>query len=287
MDRFGCLGPLIELRSVSYTYPAGVRAVVDVDLEVREGEVVAVMGGNGAGKTTLLKLMVGLLKPSAGSVLVDGLDTRSTPLSRIARLVGYVPQIADSLFFLPTVEEEMTYALRNFKIENGAERARELLRAFGLEGTEKRSPFTLSGGQKKRLSIAVVLSWDPKYVLLDEPTLGQDKAGREVMMGIVRQLSSQGRSLVIATHDVEFVSELSPRVVLMGGGRVIADGRAEEVLTDEELLRKARVLPPQSVAISSRLERFGVRRTPSIRELHDQLRSLLSRGGGCSESGTR
>lgn len=278
---------MIELRSVSFTYPGGVRAVDGVDLEVREGEVVAVMGGNGAGKTTLLKLMVGLLRPSAGSVTVDGLDTRNTPLSRIARLVGYVPQIADSLFFLQTVEDEMMYALRNFGVENGHERVMELLRAFGLEGTEKRSPFTLSGGQKKRLSIAVVLAWEPKYVLLDEPTLGQDRAGRDVMLEIVRKLSGRGRALVIATHDVEFVSELSSRVVLMGGGRVLADGRAEDVLTDEELLAKARVLPPQSVVISSRLERFGVRRTPSVSELHEQLRTVLSSAGGCSEPGSR
>lgn len=278
---------MIELRSVSFTYPGGVRAIEGVDLEVREGEVVAVMGGNGAGKTTLLKLMVGLLRPSSGSVLVDGLDTRSTPLSRIARLVGYVPQIADSLFFLQTVRDEMTYALRNFGMGDGTERVRELLRAFGLEGTEERSPFTLSGGQKKRLSIAVVLAWEPKYVLLDEPTLGQDRAGRETMLEIVRQLSGQGRSLVIATHDVEFVSELSPRVVLMGGGRVLADGKADEVLTDEELLMRARVLPPQSAVISSRLERFGVRRTPSVADLHEQLRALLSSAGGCGEPGAR
>lgn len=133
----------------------------------------------------------------------------------------------------------------------------------------------------------MVLAWEPKYVLLDEPTLGQDRAGRETMLEIVRQLSGQGRSLVIATHDVEFVSELSPRVVLMGGGRVLADGKADEVLTDEELLMRARVLPPQSAVISSRLERFGVRRTPSVADLHEQLRALLSSAGGCGEPGAR
>ncbi len=274
---------MIELERVSFTYPGGVRAVENVDLVLREGEVVAVMGGNGAGKTTLLKLMVGLLKPSEGVVRVDGLDTKRTPLSRIARTVGYVPQIADSLFFLQSVEEEMLYALRNFGMLEKASRIGEILRDFGLEGTEKRSPFTLSGGQKKRLSIAVVLAWEPKYLLLDEPTLGQDRAGREAMIELIRRLRDEGRTLVIATHDVEFVSELSPRVVLMGGGRVLADGRAEEVLVDEGLLKEARVLPPQSVVISSRLEAVGVRKTPSIEDLHLQLVSLLTSRGGCGE----
>jgi energy-coupling factor transport system ATP-binding protein len=278
---------VIELERVSFAYPGGVRAVDGVDLVLREGEVVALMGGNGAGKTTLLKLMVGLLKPSEGTVRVDGLDTRRTPLSRIARIVGYVPQIAETLFFLQSVEEEMLYALRNFGMLEKAHRVGELLKTFGLEGTEKRSPFTLSGGQKKRLSIAVVLAWEPKYLLLDEPTLGQDRAGRDAMIEIIRRLREEGRTLVIATHDVEFVSELSPRVVLMGNGRVLADGRADEVLVDEGLLREARVLPPQSVVISSRLEAMGVKRTPSIEDLHVQLRNLLVSAGGCGEPEAR
>ncbi len=278
---------MIELERVSFTYSGGVRAVDRVDLVLREGEVVALMGGNGAGKTTLLKLMAGLLKPSSGTARIDGLDTRNTPLSRIARLVGYVPQIAETLFFLQSVEEEMLYALRNFGMLEKAHRVGELLRAFGLEGTERRSPFTLSGGQKKRLSIAVVLAWEPKYLLLDEPTLGQDRAGREAMIEVVRRLRGEGRTLVMATHDVEFVSELSPRVVLMGNGKVLADGRAEEVLVDEELLKEARVLPPQSVVISSRLEAMGVRRTPSLEDLHSQLRFLLSSLGGCGEPEAR
>jgi energy-coupling factor transport system ATP-binding protein len=278
---------MIELDRVSFTYPGGVRAIERVDLVLRDGEVVAVMGGNGAGKTTLLKLMVGLLKPSEGTVRIDGLDTRRAPLRKIARIVGYVPQIADSLFFLESVEEEMLYALRNFGMLDRADRIGEILRSFGLEGTEKRSPFTLSGGQKKRLSLAVVLAWEPKYLLLDEPTLGQDRAGRDAMMDVIRRLRDEGKTLVIATHDVEFVSELSPRVILMGSGRVLADGRAEEVLTDEGLLREARVLPPQSVVISSRLEAMGVRKTSSFEGLVLQLRSLLMSAGGCGEPEAR
>ncbi len=278
---------MIELDRVSFTYPGGVRAVERVDLVLRDGEVVALMGGNGAGKTTLLKLMSGLLKPSEGTVRIDGLDTRRTPLNTIARLVGYVPQIAETLFFLESVEEEMLYALRNFGMLDRADRVIDLLRAFGLEGTEKRSPFTLSGGQKKRLSIAVVLAWEPKYLLLDEPTLGQDRAGRDAMTEIIRRLRDEGKTLVIATHDVEFVSELSPRVVLMGRGKVLADGRAEDVLTDEGLLREARVLPPQSVVISSRLEAMGVKKTSSFEDLVLQLRSLLKSVGGCGEPEAR
>ncbi|MCS7117180.1 MAG: energy-coupling factor ABC transporter ATP-binding protein [Thaumarchaeota archaeon] len=266
---------MLEAVNVSYVYPSGKVALDDVNLAVRDGEVMVLMGSNGAGKTTLLKTLVGLLRPKSGKVLLDGMEVSSMPVREVSRMIGYVPQIADSLFFLESVWEEMTYALRNFGIGDADHRVESLLERFGLDGLKDRSPFSLSGGQKKRLSIAVVLAWDPKYVLLDEPTLGQDKSGREAIAWTIESLRKEGRGVVIATHDVEFASELDPRVTLLSSGRVLASGTAAEVLSDEELLRSANLLPPQSVVISKQLGRLGVQTTHRVDELVSSIASVM------------
>ncbi|MEN3047429.1 MAG: ABC transporter ATP-binding protein [Candidatus Caldarchaeales archaeon] len=266
---------MLEAVGVRYEYPSGKVALDGVDVQVKGGEVLALMGSNGAGKTTLMKVLVGLLKPKSGKVLLDGREVHSMPTKEVSRMVGYVPQIADSLFFLESVWEEMNYALRNFGIGDAERRVESLLERFGLSGLRERSPFSLSGGQKKRLAIAVVLAWDPKYVLLDEPTLGQDKAGREAIAETIESIRTEGRGVVVATHDVEFVSELDPCVAVLSSGRVLASGPASDVLSDEELLRSANLLPPQSVVISRRLAHLGVPTTHRVDELVSSVARLL------------
>ncbi|MCS7095093.1 MAG: energy-coupling factor ABC transporter ATP-binding protein [Thaumarchaeota archaeon] len=274
---------MLEAVNVRYEYHGGKVALDGVDLQVREGEVVALMGSNGAGKTTLMKVLVGLLRPKSGKVVLDGSEISELSSKEVARRIGYVPQIADSLFFLESVREEMRYALRNFGIGDADHRVEFLLERFGLSELRDRSPFSLSGGQKKRLSIAVVLAWDPKYVLLDEPTLGQDKSGREAIAWTIESLRREGRGVVVATHDVEFVSELDPQVTLLSSGRVLASGQAYEVLSDEKLMKSANLLPPQSVIISKQLTRLGIRTTHRVNELVSSIATLMR----CKEFGDK
>ncbi|MCS6769401.1 MAG: energy-coupling factor ABC transporter ATP-binding protein [Candidatus Caldarchaeum sp.] len=246
--------------AVHYTYASGVEALRDVNIEFRDGEIVALMGENGSGKTTLLKHMNGLLKPTKGRVLVDGVDTAKTSVAQVSMKVGLVFQNAEDMFFESSVYDEMAFALKNFGFteEKIRRRIEWALKFFELEEYENTSPFLLSGGEKKRLAMAIIMAWSPPVICLDEPTIGQDSLQKEKMMHMIKMLNSQGRTVVLASHDVEFIAELKPRVVLLSAGEVLADGPCEEVLTDMRLLERASLTPPQVVALLKRLEDLGV-----------------------------
>ena len=238
---------MIEVRDVYFTYPTDVEALKGVSLTVNDGEFVAIMGQNGAGKTTLIKQFNGLLKPTRGEVLVDGVNTRDTSVAKLARNVGFVFQNPDSQLFCETVEEEVAFALRNFGFKEATMKKRVTwaLNLLGVTEYRKTSPFMLSGGERKRVALASVLAWNPKVVVMDEPTIGQDYEQKEKLRQFIVQLNTQGKTVVVVTHDVEFVAECNPRVVLMAEGRIIADGPGKQVLTSLDRLTQASIVPPQ------------------------------------------
>lgn len=242
---------MIEVKDVYFTYPIGVEALKGVSLSIGDGEFVAVMGQNGAGKTTLVKQFNGLLKPTRGEVLVDGVSTRDVSVAKLARKVGFVFQNPDHQLFSETVEEEIAFGLRNFGFEPETieKRVTWALNLLDLTEYRKTSPFMLSGGERKRVALASVLAWDPNAVILDEPTIGQDHRQKENLRQFIVQLNGQGKTVVVVTHDVEFVAECSPRVVLMTGGEVVADGEAKKILTDTTLALTASIVPPQVTQI--------------------------------------
>jgi len=251
---------VIEVKGVYFTYPIGVEALKGVSLTIRDGEFVAIMGSNGAGKTTLVKQFNGLLKPAKGEVLVDGVNTRKVSIASLARKVGFVFQNPDNQLFCETAEEEIAFALKNFgfKEETVKSRVTWALNLLGLTQYRQTSPFMLSGGERKRLALASVLAWEPKVVVLDEPTIGQDFEQKERLRQFIVQLNAQGKTVIIVTHDVEFVAECGPRVVLMAEGKIVADGNAKEILTDKELAFKASIVPPQITQIFLGLADFGL-----------------------------
>lgn len=252
----------VEFRNVHYTYMSNVEALRGVDLVFERGEVVALMGENGSGKTTLLKHMNGLLKPKVGKVLVEGVETTSASIAELSQKVGLVFQNAEDMFFESTVYNEVAFALKNFGYEEEKVRKRVewALRFFELEQYKDQSPFLLSGGEKKRLAMAIIFAWSPSIICLDEPTIGQDSIQKEKMMHMIKMLNMQGRTVVLASHDVEFIADLKPRVVVLSRGKVLADGKSQEILTDGGLLKKASLLPPQLVSILERLGDLGVQR---------------------------
>lgn len=271
---------MIVVSDVYYAYQGGVEALRGVSLTLREGEVVALMGENGAGKTTLLKHLNGLLKPLRGSVTVDGIDTRRSTVAQLSRRVGIVFQSPESMFFSSSVWDEVAFALRNLGLPEREveERVEWALSFMGLKKYSERSPFTLSGGEKKRLSIAIVLAWEPRYLVIDEPTVGQDALSKKLLSDAVGRLRDEGRSVVISTHDVEFVADLRPRVVLMSGGRIVAEGRAEDVLTDEAALLSCSLLMPQVPTILKSLSDMGVRhRLLGVEEAVGEILRALGR----------
>ena len=268
---------MIEVRNVYFTYPNGVEALKGVSLHIDRGEFVAIMGQNGAGKTTLVKHFNGLLKPTKGEVLVDGVNTKEVSVATLARKVGYVFQNPDHQLFCETVEKEIAFALKNFGFDEELIKKRVdwALNLLGLSQYRESSPFMLSGGERKRLALASVLAWDPEAIILDEPTIGQDYAQKEKLRQFILQLRAQGKTVVIVTHDVEFVADCSPRVVLMANGRIVADGKAEEILTNPRLLAEASVIPPQVTQIFMELEHLGFSR--EVVDLYEAREIIVER----------
>ena len=266
---------MIEVEGIRFSYPSGVEALKGVSLKIADGEFVAIMGQNGAGKTTLVKHFNGLLKPSQGRVLVDGTDTTKTSVAKLARDVGFVFQNPDHQLFCETVEEEIAFALRNFGFKEDVieKRITWALNLLSLSQYRKTSPFMLSGGERKRVALASVLAWDPRILILDEPTIGQDHEQKEKLRQFILQMRTQDKTIIMVTHDVEFVAECNPRVLLMLEGEIIADGEAQKILTDGVTLEKASIVPPQIAQIFLDLPELDLPR--NIIDVYEAQRILL------------
>jgi len=266
---------VIEVKDVYFTYPNGVEALRGVSLTISDGDFMAVMGQNGAGKTTLVKHFNGLLKPTRGEVVVDGVSTREVSVAQLARKVGFVFQNPDHQLFCETVEDEVAFALRNFGFEEEAIKRRVTwaLNLLDVEQYRTASPFMLSGGERKRVALASILAWDPNVVILDEPTIGQDHQQKEKLRHFISQLNAQKKTVVVVTHDVEFVAECNPRVVLMSDGKIVADGGAEEILTNPKLVAQASIVPPQITQIFLGLSDLGLQ--TNVIDVHEARRVLL------------
>jgi len=253
---------MIVVEGVHFTYPGGVEALRDVSLTVKDGEFVAIMGQNGAGKTTLVKHFNGLLKPSKGTVRIDGVETTKTSIAKLSRTVGFVFQNPDHQLFSETVEEEIAFALKNFGFEEEViqKQITWALNLLSLTQYRKTSPFMLSGGERKRVALASVLAWDPQILIMDEPTIGQDHEQKEKLRQFIVQLQAQEKTVVIVTHDVEFVAECNPRVVLMKEGKIVADGKGKDILTNIEALAQSSIVLPQIAQIFTQLAPLGLSR---------------------------
>ncbi len=253
---------MITLEHVSFRYPSGLLALNNIDLNIQGGDFVAIMGENGAGKTTLAKQMNGLLKPSQGRVLVDDQDTKKVSVAQLARKVGLVFQNPDHLLFSETVKDEVAFGLKNFGyqpevVEKQVERT---LEALGLTEYKDTSPFLLSGGERKRVALASILASEPDYLILDEPTIGQDYLQKERLRNFILQLYSQGKAVVMITHDVEFVAESNPKVILLSKGEIVATGSADSVLSKDELVTRVSLVKPQMSRLFGTLSRYGLPR---------------------------
>ena len=274
---------MISIENVSFNYPNGPEVLHDLNLRINDGEFVAIMGENGAGKTTLVKMFNGLLKPVQGRVLVDDVETHKRSVAQLSRDVGLIFQNPDHQLFAETVEGELAFSLRNFGFSENViqRRVTNLLTALDLERYATSSPFVLSGGERKRVALAAILVWDPKHVIMDEPTIGQDYLQKDRLRHFIMQLESQEKTVVIVTHDVEFVAECKPRVILLSQGKVIADGSAVEILTNRRLIEQSSLVMPQIASLMNTLSDLqappGIIDAYSAREfLKDRLRRAVT-----------
>jgi len=249
----------VRFDSVDYAHPNGVAALNSINLSIKSGELVAILGTNGAGKSTLVRHMNAILKPTHGNVYVFGANTKETTAATLSRRVGIVFQNPNNQLFAQSVRKEIEFALRNFGFDSDVARRRTdwALNTFSLLEYSDRPPMELSGGEKKRLCVGLVLAWDPDVVILDEPTVGQDSEQKEKLSQIITLLLAQKKTVILVTHDVEFVWPLQPRIILMSQGRVTADGEAQAILGDITATEKANVLAPQLVELSRMMDWTG------------------------------
>ncbi|MEA3407236.1 MAG: energy-coupling factor transporter ATPase [Chloroflexota bacterium] len=242
----------VAARDLWFAYD-GRMVLKGLDLEIRRGECVAIMGRNGSGKTTFLKHLVGLLQPKRGSVRVRDMDTAHIPLERIIEVVGYVPQNPDALLFADTVEEEIAFTRQNHHLPSESSRA--LLQRLGLAEEAQRYPRDLSVGERQRVALASILAAEPSIILLDEPTRGLDYAQKEALVSYLREERALGHTVLLSTHDVELVASAVDRVIILSDGEVIVDGSTREVMSQSmvfssqinKLLRDERYLTVEDV----------------------------------------
>ncbi len=226
--------PPVRVNEVYYRYD-GRPALRGVSLEAARGEFVALMGRNGSGKSTLLKQLVGLLKPDQGQVWIAGLDTRQAALEDVIRTVGYVPQHPGALLFQETLADELAFTRRSHRLPADRDADQALLDRLGLGALAGRNPRDLSGGEQQRAALAAILVAEPQVILLDEPTRGLDYEQKHRLARLLLELKQEGRTILMATHDVELAASCADRVVLMAEGQVVVDGPARQVMSDSQV----------------------------------------------------
>jgi cobalt transport protein ATP-binding subunit len=245
--------PVIEVEGLTYRYPNGVVAVEGVDLTVRRGEFLAVLGQNGSGKTTLVKHFNGLLKPTEGSVRVDGEETVKQGIRLLGQRVGYVFQNPDHQIFSDTVADEVAFGpkIREMEEDEIEERVKEALAAVGMEGRGEEDPFGLTKGERQRVAVASVLAVRPEVLILDEPTTGLDYAEQQSMMDLVKRLNEGGSTIIAVTHTMWVVAEYAHRAVVVRDGKMFLSGTVREVFAEEEKVRDASLRPPHIVSLGN------------------------------------
>ena len=244
----------LRFDDVHYRYPNGYEALCGVSFCITHGEKVALVGANGAGKSTLLLHTNGLLIPPQGEVVMGGIKLTRRTLPLVRQSVGLVFQDSDNQLFMPTVEEDVAFGPSNMRLEPEEIRRRvtEALDAVGALHLRGASPFRLSGGQKKRVAIATVLSMEPSVLVMDEPTSNLDPRARRQIIDLIRRF---GHTTLIATHDMEMVLDLCDRTIVMKQGRIVADGSTRHVFGDLALLEECGLEQPCELRMKRALKR--------------------------------
>jgi energy-coupling factor transport system ATP-binding protein len=246
---------VLKTEGVCCRYPSGVEALRGINLEIGEGEFVAVVGQNGSGKTTLAKHFNGQLRPTSGRVDVLGEDAARLSLTQLGRRVGYVFQNPDHQIFAPTVYEEVSFGPRNFGLgkEEVKKNVEEALAAVNLTGFEDRDPFGLTKGERQQVAVASVLAVKPLVLILDEPTTGLDSPQQRSMMEMISALNRKGHTIMIITHSMSTVATYAHRTVVLDRGTVVMDDTTRKVFSRDEDLKKCFLRPPSIVTLSTRL----------------------------------
>ena len=257
----------IEIKNLNHIYMPGspfeTKALDDVTLTINDGEFIGLIGHTGSGKSTLVQHLNGLMKPDSGTVLVDGMDTgaKETDLREVRRRVGLVFQYPEHQLFEETVRKDVAFGPRNLGCDEAEieQRVRDACAQVGLgEDMLDKSPFDMSGGQKRRVAIAGVLAMQPRVLVLDEPTAGLDPRGRKELTELIRQLHEDaGNTIVMVSHSMDDIASLAQRIIVMNKGRVAMDGTPREVFSRPQELMEMHLGVPAAARLALRLREMG------------------------------
>ena len=282
---------MIEFENVSASYDGELPILRDVSFRIPDGDFVAFVGTNGAGKSTTMRLVDGLLKPSSGQVLIDGVPTTQLRTSQLAAKVGFLFQNPDRQICCSTVREELLFGFRAQGRDDAEAEAKveAMIERFGLDGDAE--PFLLNRGTRQLLALASIIVMEPPVVVLDEPTTGLDFRECAKVMDVIAGLNARGTTVVMVCHDMEVVADYAKRVIAMTAGQVVADGETFAVLRDRDVLARTHLLPPQMVDVSLRLVEEGavVASSPVAlaMTLDEMTDALASAAGACERTGAR
>jgi len=237
---------VIHVENISYTYPDGNRALIDVSIDIEEGSTVAVVGANGAGKSTLLALLAGIFSAKEGTIEIAGIPVKKDNLEEIRRKVGFVFQNPDDQLFMARVYDDIAFGPRNFghSAEETTEMANRAVEKMKIGHLINRAPHKLSGGEKRNVAIAAVLAMNPEVLLFDEPSSYLDPKSRR---NFIQAMGTLDHTKVIATHDLDLVLDLCERVIILKEGRIFADGKPMDLFSNGELMEESGLEIPLSL----------------------------------------
>ena len=282
--------PVLEVKALTHTYSAGTpfehKAIDNVELQVMPGEFLGIIGHTGSGKSTLIQHLNGLLRPTDGQILLDGKDIWAKPkeIRKVRFQVGLVFQYPEYQLFEETVYKDIAFGPKNMGLQ-GEEIDRRVRQAAVFAGLDEdileRSPFELSGGQKRRVAIAGVIAMEPKVLILDEPTAGLDPRGREAILAQLRAYHEQkGSTIILVSHSMEEIARNVDRIVVMSHAHKLMDGTPEEVFSRAEELLQVGLDVPQVTKVAMELQKRGLLQDSSVYTIEELARRLLTLKGG-------
>lgn len=284
---------MIKAENVNYIYQQGMpferQALYDVNIEIEDGSLVALIGHTGSGKSTLIQHFNALVKPTSGKIIINGIDVTApkADLRLVRKTVGLVFQYPEHQLFEETVYKDIAFGPKNmgFSDEKIDKRVRESAALVGLKEKHlMRSPFDLSGGQKRRVAIAGVLAMNPKVLILDEPTAGLDPKGRDEILATIKKLHEENKEMIIifVSHSMEDVAKTAERVIVMNGGHVEMQGTVAEVFAQAEHLQKIGLNVPQVTLLTDKLRLAGYdlpEHIYTVKYAADAIKKLIGGGG--------
>ena len=277
--------PIISLKNVSHTYSSGtplsVSAINDINLDIESGELVGIIGHTGSGKSTLVQHLNGLLKPTKGTVTVDGEDiwADKKKIRSVRFKVGLCFQYPEYQLFEETVYKDIAFGPKNMGMSK-EETDKSVLRAAQYVGLKKelldKSPFDLSGGEKRRVAIAGVMAMEPEVLIMDEPAAGLDPRGRKVILDLIKNYREKtGSTVIIVSHSMEDVASVADRIIVLNKGKVAFNDSVDKVFSHESELREMGLNIPQITKIFSELKKFGFNLNENVYTVDDAAEEIL------------